>query len=121
MILLIGGAVAVFAMWVAINQIAEKAIKKMYYEMRKRYLHSIYVEWEKQPEKTREPYKKWKPREVENFNKLYQILFDRDIPKTARKEPKSNKKNSKKKGDKNERFEQSNCKTVQNDGDKKKI
>ena len=91
MILLIGGAVAVFAMWVAINQIAENAIKKMYYEMRKRYLHSIYVEWEKQPEKTREPYKKWKPREVENFNKLYQILFDRDIPKTARKEPKTNK------------------------------
>lgn len=91
MILLIGGAVAVFAMWVAINQIAENAIKKMYYEMRKRYLHSIYVEWEKQPEKTREPYKKWKPREVANFNKLYQILFDRDIPKTARKEPKTNK------------------------------
>ena len=91
MILLIGGAVAAFAMWVAINQIAENAIKKMYYEMRKRYLHSIYVEWEKQPEKTREPYKKWKPREVENFNKLYQILFDRDIPKTARKEPKTNK------------------------------
>lgn len=91
MILLIGGAVAVFAMWVAINQIAENAIKKMYYEMRKRYLHSIYVEWEKQPEKTREPYKKWKPREVENFNKLYQILFDRDIPKTARKEPKAKK------------------------------
>ena len=91
MILLIGGAVAAFAMWVAINQIAENAIKKMYYEMRKRYLHSIYVEWEKQPEKTREPYKKWKPREVENFNKLYQILFDRDIPKTARKEPKVNK------------------------------
>lgn len=91
MILLIGGAVAAFAMWVAINQIAEKAIKKMYYEMRKRYLHSIYVEWEKQPEKTREPYKKWKPREVANFNKLYQILFDRDIPKTARKEPKANK------------------------------
>lgn len=91
MILLIGGAVAAFAMWVAINQIAENAIKKMYYEMRKRYLHSIYVEWEKQPEKTREPYRKWKPREVENFNKLYQILFDRDIPKTARKEPKTNK------------------------------
>ena len=91
MILLIGGAVAAFAMWVAINQIADNAIKKMYYEMRKRYLHSIYVEWEKQPEKTREPYKKWKPREVENFNKLYQILFDRDIPKTARKEPKTNK------------------------------
>ena len=91
MILLIGGAVAAFAMWVAINQIAENAIKKMYYEMRKRYLHSIYVEWEKQPEKTREPYKKWKPREVENFNRLYQILFDRDIPKTARKEPKTNK------------------------------
>ena len=91
MILLIGGAVAAFAMWVAINQIAENAIKKMYYEMRKRYLHSIYVEWEKQPEKTREPYKKWKPREVENFNKLYQILFDREIPKTARKEPKTNK------------------------------
>ena len=91
MILLIGGAVAAFAMWVAINQIAENAIKKMYYEMRKRYLHSIYVEWEKQPEKTREPYKKWKPREVENFNKLYQILFDRDIPKTARKQPKAKK------------------------------
>ena len=91
MILLIGGAVAAFAIWVAINQIAENAIKKMYYEMRKRYLHSIYVEWEKQPEKTREPYRKWKPREVENFNKLYQILFDRDIPKTARKEPKTNK------------------------------
>ena len=91
MILLIGGAVAAFAMWVARNQIAENAIKKMYYEMRKRYLHSIYVEWEKQPEKTREPYRKWKPREVENFNKLYQILFDRDIPKTARKEPKTNK------------------------------
>ena len=121
MILLIGGAVAAFAMWVAINQIAENAIKKMYYEMRKRYLHSIYVEWEKQPEKTREPYRKWKPREVENFNKLYQILFDRDIPKTARKEPKSNKKNSKKKGDKNERLEQNNRKTVQNDGDQKKI
>lgn len=93
MILLIGGAVAAFAIWVAINQIAENAIKKMYYEMRKRYLHSIYVEWEKQPEKTREPYKKWKPREVENFNKLYQILFDRDIPKTARKEPKTKKVN----------------------------
>lgn len=93
MILLIGGAVAAFAMWVAINQIAENAIKKMYYEMRKRYLHSIYVEWEKQPEKTREPYKKWKPREVENFNKLYQILFDRDIPKTARKQPKAKKVN----------------------------
>mgnify|MGYP003522005879 CR=1 FL=1 len=91
MFIFIGGAVAVFAMWVAINQIAENAIKKMYYEMRKRYLHSIYVEWEKQPEKTREPYRKWKPREVENFNKLYQILFDRDIPKTARKEPKTNK------------------------------
>ena len=91
MILLIGGAVAGFAMWVAINQIAENAIKKMYYEMRKRYLHSIYVEWEKQPEKTREPYKKWKPREVENFNKLYQILFDRDIPKTARKQPNTKK------------------------------
>ena len=91
MILLIGGAVAAFAMWVAINQIAENAIKKMYYEMRKRYLHSIYVEWEKQPEKTREPYRKWKPREVENFNKLYQILFDREIPKTARKEPKAKK------------------------------
>ena len=91
MFIFIGGAVAVFAMWVAINQIAENAIKKMYYEMRKRYLHSIYVEWEKQPEKTREPYKKWKPREVANFNKLYQILFDRDIPKTARKQPKAKK------------------------------
>lgn len=91
MFIFIGGAVAAFAMWVAINQIAENAIKKMYYEMRKRYLHSIYVEWEKQPEKTREPYKKWKPREVENFNKLYQILFDRDIPKTARKQPNTKK------------------------------
>lgn len=103
MILLIGGAVAAFAMWVAINQIAENAIKKMYYEMRKRYLHSIYVEWEKQPEKTREPYKKWKPREVENFNRLYRILFDRDIPKTARKEPKAKKANKVKKTTKQEK------------------
>lgn len=121
MIVLLGGAAAAAVIYLALSAAIDNAIEKMYYAMRKRYLHSIYVEWEKQPEKTREPYKKWKPREVANFNKLYQILFDRDIPKTARKEPKSNKKNSKKKGDKNERLEQSNCKTVQNDGDQKKI
>lgn len=91
MIVLLGGAAAAAVIYLALSAAIDNAIKKMYYEMRKRYLHSIYVEWEKQPEKTREPYKKWKPREVENFNKLYQILFDRDIPKTARKEPKTKK------------------------------
>lgn len=91
MIVLLGGAAAAAVIYLALSAAIDNAIEKMYYEMRKRYLHSIYVEWEKQPEKTREPYKKWKPREVANFNKLYQILFDRDIPKTARKEPKTNK------------------------------
>ena len=89
MIVLLGGAAAAAVIYLALSAAIDNAIEKMYYAMRKRYLHSIYVEWEKQPEKTREPYKKWKPREVENFNKLYQILFDRDIPKTARKQPKT--------------------------------
>lgn len=97
MIVLLGGAAAAAVIYLALSAAIDNAIEKMYYEMRKRYLHSIYVEWEKQPEKTREPYKKWKPREVENFNKLYQILFDRDIPKTARKEPKTKKVNKTKK------------------------
>lgn len=96
MFIFIGGAVAVFAMWVAINQIAENAIEKMYYEMRKRYLHSIYVEWEKQPEETREPYRRWKPKEVDKFNKLYEILFERRVPDSATKQPKTKKERKQK-------------------------
>lgn len=91
MIVLLGGAAAAAVIYLALSAAIDNAIEKMYYAMRKRYLHSIYVEWEKQPEETREPYKRWKPKEVDKFNKLYQILFDRDIPKTARKEPKTKK------------------------------
>lgn len=97
MIVLLGGAAAAAVIYLALSAAIDNAIEKMYYAMRKRYLHRIYVEWEKQPEETREPYKQWKPKEVDKFNKLYQILFDRDIPKTARKQPKTKKANKAKK------------------------
>ena len=91
MIVLLGGAAAGAVIYLALSAAIDNAIEKMYYEMRKRYLHSIYVEWEKQPEKTREPYKKWKPREVDKFNKLYEILFERRVPDSATKKPKAKK------------------------------
>lgn len=89
MIVLLGGAAAVAVIYLALSAAIDNAIEKMYYEMRKRYLHSIYVEWEKQPEKTREPYKRWKPKEVDKFNKLYEILFERRVPDSATKQPKT--------------------------------
>lgn len=96
MIVLLGGAAAAAVIYLALSAAIDNAIEKMYYAMRKRYLHRIYVEWEKQPEETREPYKRWKPREVENFNKLYEILFERRVPDSATKQPKKRKRGNKK-------------------------
>ena len=96
MILLIGGAAAAAVIYLALSAAIDNAIEKMYYAMRKRYLHSIYVEWEKQPEETREPYKRWKPKEVDKFNKLYEILFERRVPDSATKQPKKRKRGNKK-------------------------
>jgi len=90
-IVLLGGAAAAAVIYLALSAAIDNAIEKMYYAMRKRYLHSIYVEWEKQPEETREPYKRWKPKEVDKFNKLYEILFERRVPDSATKQPKANK------------------------------
>ena len=91
MIVLLGGAAAAAVIYLALSAAVDNAIEKMYYTMRKRYLHSIYVEWEKQPEETREPYRRWKPKEVDKFNKLYEILFERRVPDSATKQPKTNK------------------------------
>ena len=103
MIVLLGGAAAVAVIYLALSAAIDNAIEKMYYAMRKRYLHSIYVEWEKQPEKTREPYKRWKPKEVDKFNKLYEVLFERRVPESATKQPKAKKVNKAKKTTKQEK------------------
>lgn len=91
MIVLLGGAAAAAVIYLALSAAIDNAIEKMYYAMRKRYLHSIYVEWEKQPEETREPYRRWKPKEVDKFNKLYEIIFERRVPDSATKQPKAKK------------------------------
>ena len=96
MIVLLGGAAAAAVIYLALSAAIDNAIEKMYYAMRKRYLHSIYVEWEKQPEETREPYRRWKPKEVDKFNKLYEIIFERRVPDSATKQPNRKRKSIRK-------------------------
>lgn len=78
--------------WLFWSALINRKIEQRYYKKRRQHLHRIYIRWEKEDPNEREAYRKWKPKEIEAFNRVWIETYKIDIPDSAKPKAKKVKK-----------------------------